>query len=253
MYGFPMAQIGYGMESIFFRLYRRTHFITVSSSTRDDLKKMGIPAQRIAVIPEAIEMPAAGEGAAMGAGAGNNGTHKNPPTMLFLGRLAAMKQIEDFLVAASIVRKSVPELRTWIAGGGDPAYESKLKQLAEDLGLPVTFWGRVSSIKKDELLREASVLASASQKEGFGLVILEAGVWGVPSVVYNVNGFRDAVQDGETGILCKENTPENLAENVLRVLKDDALKSKLSANVLKYAWEFTFPKAAEEFEKIIMK
>ena len=67
-------------------------------------------------------------------------------------------------------------------------------------------------------MSRAWVLSSASMKEGFGLVVIEATTMATPSVVYNVDGFNEAVLDNKTGILCQKNTPENLAKNMVKLI-----------------------------------
>ncbi len=240
MFPFPFSYIGYVTEYLLLQLYRTTRFITVSESTKRDLIAVGIPEKNISITPEAIIMPP------------EMVFEKNQhPTLIFVGRLAPMKRVEHFLETAALVKKAFPNLETWIVGGGEEEYVKSLKSQDQKLAVGATFFGRLEWEKKFELMGRAHLLVSASVKEGYGLVILEAGTMGTPSVTYNVHGFRDAIIAGKTGLLSKENTPESLAETIVGLLKDREVYETLAKNTKEHSLRFTFENAAREFEKII--
>jgi glycosyltransferase involved in cell wall biosynthesis len=241
MFPFPFSYIGYATEYLLLQLYRTTRFITVSDSTKGDLISIGIPHKNIAITPEAIIMP---DPILMEKSA--------VPTIIFIGRLTQMKRVEDFLDMAALVKKVLPNLQTWIVGPGEEQYVESLKAKNEALGLGATFFGRANDKEKYILLAQAHVLASCSVKEGYGLVIIEAGTMATPSVTYNVAGFRDAIIDGTTGLLSQKNTPESLALAVLKLLEDKALCAKLADQAKAHSQQFTFPNAAKAFEKILV-
>jgi glycosyltransferase involved in cell wall biosynthesis len=54
-----------------------------------------------------------------------------------------------------------------------------------------------------------------SVREGWGLVVTEANALGTPAVVYDAPGLRDSTRDGETGLVCKENSPRALAQAIV--------------------------------------
>lgn len=240
MFSKVIAYIGIIVERLYFYCYRTTKFITVSESTKRDLIGVGIPEKNISITAEAIIMPPE-----MAVEKSQN------PTLIFVGRLAPMKRVEHFLETAALTKKVFPNLETWIVGGGEEEYVKSLKSQSEKLGLVATFFGRIDWQEKFELMGRAHLLVSASVKEGYGLVILEAGTMGTPSVTYNVHGFRDAIIDGKTGLLSKENTPESLAGTVISLLKDRELYETLAKNTKEHSLKFTFENATKEFEKII--
>ena len=168
-----------------------------------------------------------------------------------------MKGVEDLIKSYFIAKKQIPNLKLWIIGSHDEKYKKKLDFViagADPQSRPsLTFFNYIPEEKKNELLRRAWLLCSASLKEGFGLVTVEAAAMGAPSVVYNVDGFRDSVLNNKTGILCQENTPENLAENIVHLIKNKELYQKLQANALEYSRQFNFDKTTEVFENIIKK
>ena len=239
MFKFPLNYIGYWVEKLYFQFYKNVPFITVSKATAADLLEEGIKQDHIAIIPEAIHFHPV------------TGVEKElHPTIVYLGRLAPMKQVEQLLNAVYIVQKDIPEVKLWLVGRGESTYIAKLKDLASTLAIQPKFQGHVSEDEKQQMLKAAHILSSASVKEGFGLVILEAAAQGTPSVVYNVKGFSEAVIDGETGILT-DPTPEALAASIISLFNNQDRYTMLVENAHKYAGQFTFARAAEEFQRII--
>ncbi|MEJ2151107.1 MAG: glycosyltransferase, partial [Chloroflexota bacterium] len=134
------------------------------------------------------------------------------------------------------------------AGGGEPGYSTQLEKLAARLGLEgcATFAGRVSDEEKRRLMRQADALALASVREGWGLVVVEANALGTPAVVYDVPGLRDSVRDGQTGLICRPNTPQALGEALAGLLGDSERLAGMSAAAWAYSREFTWARSARE-------
>jgi glycosyltransferase involved in cell wall biosynthesis len=102
--------------------------------------------------------------------------------------------------------------------------------------------GRIDEDTKVDLYRRAWVLASASAREGWGMTITEAAACATPSVVSDVAGHADAVVDGETGILCRGGDALRVALD--RVLRDDGLRTRMSAAAREHAARFTWEATA---------
>ncbi|MCX6704739.1 MAG: glycosyltransferase, partial [Candidatus Woesebacteria bacterium] len=102
----------------------------------------------------------------------------------------------------------------------------------------VTFFGVVSEETKYRLMAKAHIFLHASVKEGWGLVVLEAALAGTPAVVYNVNGLKDVVKNGKTGIVCKENSPRQMAREAMMLYKNKTLYRTFQENG--YTWAKSF-------------
>ena len=102
--------------------------------------------------------------------------------LLFAGRLVAIKQLDVAIHAMSMLPSEVP-WRLTVAGDGDPGYSQQCKDLVRALEIEhmVEFVGATPSI--DPLLRQSDLLVHPSLYESQGLSILEAGLFGVPSIV----------------------------------------------------------------------
>jgi glycosyltransferase involved in cell wall biosynthesis len=171
-----------------------------------------------------------------------------PPTVLYVGRVVPSKRVDDVLKAVACARERLPGLRLIIAGGGEPGYSTQLEELAAwlCLGDSAMFVGWVNDEEKRHLMREADVLALASVREGWGLVVIEANALGTPAVVYDVPGLCDSVRDGQTGLICHSNTPEALGEALADLLGDSERLAEMSAAAWAYSRDFTWERNARE-------
>jgi glycosyltransferase involved in cell wall biosynthesis len=84
----------------------------------------------------------------------------------------------------------------------------------------IEYLGHVSESKKNELMQKSHLILVTSVKEGWGLIVTEANSQGTPAIAYNVDGLRDSVRNGDTGVLTKENNPNALAGEVVALLRD---------------------------------
>lgn len=238
MYPFPINVLGKIFESISLSFYHSIPFWTDAKSTINSLEEEGIKRTQCIAIPCPINAKS---------------LKKIPkkevcPTFIFVSRLVQMKGIEDVIKAFYVIGKSQTDAQLLIVGRGERKYTQKLKNIVKELGITkkVKFLGFVEESKKIILMRKSHILLHASVKEGWGLVILEAASQGTPSVVYNVDGLRDVVLNGKTGVVVKENTPEMIADSSLRLLRDSKRYKKYQERAIKWADSFSWEKATLE-------
>ncbi len=234
----PVSFAGETLEkmSLWFYLHRR--FVAICQSTKDDLIKHGIPANDVSIIPVHINfnpLPVPS-------------FNKKDPVVIHLGRIAPVKNIEDTIAACLKLRQSIPQLKLWLVGSGQGQYFDKIRRLAEQYNDFIVMHGFVSEEKKRDLLSEAKVLVATSHKEGYGLNVLEAAACGTPSVAYNVGGLREAIIDGQTGMLTGQNTPEDLVRQFQKILTDDRLYQDFARKAWQRSHEFSAKKTADAFE-----
>jgi glycosyltransferase involved in cell wall biosynthesis len=180
-----IAPAGYALEPLYLRFYRRTPGITISDSTKHDLARLGV--RDVAVVPpllwtEPLEsLPPKPEG---------------PLRLLIVGRLTPAKFVEEGIRAFAEIRARRTDAVLDVIGGGDEGYRRRLEEEITTRGLDgVRFHGRVSEDTKHDLLRDAHMHLFTSHREGWGLVVSEAGAMGTPSVGYDVPGVRDSIGD----------------------------------------------------------
>ncbi|MDP3997407.1 MAG: glycosyltransferase family 4 protein [bacterium] len=238
---FPLSTIGKIAEKTWLQLYRRTPFITVSQSTKQELIDAGIPEHAISIIPESVDI----------APLPSPIFHKSDPIVTSLGRIAPIKNIGDTIKACLLLRKTFPNIKLWIIGSGHGRYYQDIIKMAEQHPDFITVWGYVNDTKKIELLSRSKILTSTSHKEGYGLNIIEAAACGVPSVAYNVGGLREAIINNQTGLLTDQNTPVDLARKLEKLLTNDDLYQTLARKAWQRSHDFSSQKTADAFEKNI--
>lgn len=177
------------------------------------------------------------------------------PVLLFVGRLASSKGVDDLLDAAPRILADTPIEEIRIVGEGEE--ERNLKKRARALGLDgVTFTGSVPFRKLKQYLAEAAclVLPSTSRLEAFGIVQLEAFASGTPVVASDIPGVREVGIPGETGALFRPGEPDDLAEAVADVLSGDVEEMGRRARNLveeKYTWGAVADGVEEIYEELI--
>jgi glycosyltransferase involved in cell wall biosynthesis len=142
------------------------------------------------------------------------------------GRLTAQKGQHLLIEAAALLRAEAPPFRVLIAGTGE--LESELKALALRLGLHdrVEFLGFVTDMKAFH--QSLDIFALPSLWEGFGFVLAEAMSMELPVAAFDVSSIPEVVAADETGLLCPPDAGL-LARNLLRLMQDDRLRSRLGA------------------------
>jgi len=240
--------VGYILETIYLFLLGNRSVITVSQSTKKDLQKFGFKKEKIRIISEGLEIEPLSflEETAK--------AKYVVPTILSLGALRPMKRTEKIIEAFEIAKKTMPDLQLVIAGCTAGAFGSKIKQMIADsqYSSSIQFLGKVSREKKIELMQKSHLLCATSVKEGWGLVVTEANSQGTPAVVYNVDGFRDAVRNEETGYICEKNTPENLAKKIKRALDDRENYERIRTNAWNWSKEINFEKSYADFKRVVV-
>jgi glycosyltransferase involved in cell wall biosynthesis len=232
---FPLSYIGYHfLEPGWLKNYANIPTITVSNSTKQDLREIGF--KKVYIAPEGINFKSLDK----------IPEKEKDPTLLFVGLLKKANLADHAIKAFRLISKEFPMAKLWIVGRG--AQLKKLKKLA--MGLNIAFFGYVSEEKKLELMSKAHVLLVPAVKEGWGLIVTEANACGTPAIGYNVHGLRDSIRNRETGLLTEIN-PRALAEATIAFFNDEELRQKLTENALEWSKSFSWDKTAEEFMDVM--
>jgi glycosyltransferase involved in cell wall biosynthesis len=174
----PISTLGrYVLEPWWLRSYRNVPALTVSESSAESLARYH-GWRDVTVIPEGSSphpVPAVAK--------------ETDPTVVFLGRLVAMKRPGDAINAFSRLRDESPAAQLWVIGEGPV-----LSRLREQAPAGVTFLGRLERSAVLDRLARAHVLVSTSVREGWGLNVSEAAACGTPSITYEVPGLVDSVR-----------------------------------------------------------
>jgi len=241
---FPLSLIGFLLEPFYIRLLRKDKVITISESSKKDLRKMGFEKEQIEIISVGIE---------------TEPLHSllevkkyTDLTVLSLGAIRGMKRTQEQIEAFTLAKEKIPKLKMKIAGGGSGKYYEKMRQqiAGNPYAKDIEYLGRVSEKEKVDLMQKCHLILVTSLKEGWGLIVTEANSQGTPAIVYNVDGLRDSVKDGITGIVCKINSPKDMAGNIVKLLKDKNKYENFRKNGWEWSKEINFDKCYKDFIKI---
>ena len=179
-------------------------------------------------------------------------TKENRPVILFAGRLAEQKRVEDLLKAADILQHLYPQMRVLIAGDGP--LKSKLMQFSKDVALNdrVLFLGHFQDM--NTLYAAADIVVLPSSYEGLPNVVMEAQLRAIPVVAAAAPGTIELVKHRETGLTHPVGDSTELARLVQELLNQPDLAQKLGAagqQLVKN--EFKVEKMADEFEKLYLR
>ncbi len=163
------------------------------------------------------------------------------PSVVTVSRLAGKNGLRDLLAAFALLPVSAHGPVLCVVGGG--AEESALRTLARRLGIDgrVTFAGAVPHARVPGYLRAADVFVRPSLSEGFGNVFLEAMACGIPVIGTRAGAIPEIVEHGKDGLLCEAGDPRSLADAILTMFSDTALRKRCAdAGMLKamaYSWD----------------
>lgn len=199
--------------------------------------KYGIPPERIAVIPNGVEETFYYSGQRI---------PKAKPRLLFVGRLAAQKNLPLLLHALAGVSE---QFETTLVGDGE--LEGKLRELCASLELQnVRFHGRADGDELRDLYRNADIFVLPSEQEGMPLVLLEALAMGLPVVATNVPGSRDVIHDGVNGVLVPLDDAAALRQALLSVASDIDGYQHMSDASRKLADQYSWATVGDTFERL---
>jgi glycosyltransferase involved in cell wall biosynthesis len=221
----PLSAAARSMERWMFHPYRGASVLTISESTAKDLREVGV--MNTSMIPQG------------GIGPQSLVDKASVPTLLFVGRLTANKRPDHAIEAFRSVKTRWPEARLWVVGEGKLS-----RQLVDQSPRGVEFLGRLGRSELLERMGRAHALLVTSVREGWGLVVTEAGALGTPTVAYDVPGLRDAVRDGVTGLLTTAR-PTGLADAVHRLLEDPSNYERVRREAIAWGSAHTWDRTAE--------
>jgi glycosyltransferase involved in cell wall biosynthesis len=146
--------------------------------------------------------------------------------LVFVGRLAAIKQPLQFVDIVASLRRQLPNVRAAVVGDGPLLNAARERAIALGIEQSIDFLGQIQDVER--ILTRSKVFVLTSQSEGLSIAMAEAMAAGVVPVVADVGDLGDLVIDGVTGFLV---TPDNVSEFAHRaalLLQDPTLWARQS-------------------------
>jgi phosphatidylinositol alpha-1,6-mannosyltransferase len=223
---------------------RRADLVMVTSQYCAEVarREYEVPAERIVVVPEPIDLDAWDAQFARARRRARAG-----PVVLSVARMYPRKRLGDLLRAAAVLKGRIPDARIRVVGRG-PEWDS-LARLHAELGLAgsVELLGDVSRERLAEEYVNADLFCLPSVQEGFGIVFLEAMAAGLPVVSCRAAAIPEVVADGVTGVLTPPRDPASLCDALESLLRDPARAAALGAEGRRRVERFTPRHVAERF------
>ncbi len=225
--------------------WQADRIVSVSEFNRTWQLRFAAPRERTKIIPNGVDFDRFPD---------LTGQVQSAPTLVWLGRMDPLKDLETLLAAFWQVRQLVPEVRLKLFGPVSPSsYFARVQRKIAQLGLEtaVSFEGAVRT--SHEAFAQGDVVVSSSKSEGFPLVLLEAMACGKAVVATRVGGVYELVQD--TGRTVPAQSPAALASALIDMLQHPEERSKLGRKARERAKTFTLEKMqasyADLYEELV--
>lgn len=242
--GPALGALGWFLESrVAPRVYRRCRYVTVSRATLADLTALGVDPARVTVTYSGNDLPEDYTSY-------RSVPRSAQPRLMVLGRMVPHKHVEVAIDLVCDLRKRYPTLEMDVVGSG--YWLDRLREHASRVGVAdrVTFHGFVDERTKNRLLAESWVVLMPSQKEGWGLTIVEAGLHGTPAVAFaHAGGVTESIVDAETGLLAKDR--DEMLTQVATLLSDAELRDKYGENARHHACGFSWAATGDGLEAVL--
>jgi phosphatidylinositol alpha-1,6-mannosyltransferase len=170
-----------------------------------------------------------------------------------VARLTRRKGHLQTLSALSALSQALRSRLTWLVIGpdGEADYVAELRNSAATADCDIRFLGRLSNEEIRNIYGAGDFFCltglpeASGRVEGFGLVYLEAGAAGLPSLATDVGGVPDAVVGGQTGLLVPPSTDE-VARAMTTLATDDTTRSALAIGAMAHAGQLSWKRCAAE-------
>lgn len=180
------------------------------------------------------------------------GTDLSGPVIGTVARLHRQKGIPDFLIAAQRMTSEIPGLKVLIVGGG-PLNE-KLEEMRKRLGLEETVHFLGERKEAFRLIALLDVFVLPSLWEGLPYSLMEAAALERPVVASAVDGIKELINDGLTGVLVPPRSPERIAAAVLELLRDKEKAQRMGSELKKdIESRYSLHRMVRETESLYLK
>lgn len=222
---------------LYFIIYNKSHFVTISNTSLADLESLGIKSKNICIIHPGVNSELF------------HPTIKTEyPSIVYFGGMRPYKRPKESLYLLREHGDIITDLKLTMIGDGPS--KRGLEMLCEKLNLKenVTFTGKISDGEVAKIVASSWLNIHSSVTEGWGISIIEAASAGTPTVAFKVPGVSESVENGLNGITVENGNRNAMSEAALEILRHPRKWWSTSVEVAKkYSWD----KTAESWEKLI--
>ncbi|WP_435156756.1 glycosyltransferase family 4 protein [Haladaptatus sp. DFWS20] len=238
----PFPQNILGFVSQWFGVFqeRNNPTVSVSPSTTEELISRGHDPNTVYEIRNGLSLKKY-----------KPGTESNKPRIVYVGGLERYKGVDRIPeIHQAIQEKMRSPVHLDVAGRDGPVQEI-IEKYCEEFD-EANYHGFVTEEKKLDLLQSAWIFIAPSRVEGWGIAVLEANACGTPAVGSDVNGLRDSIRDGETGLLAKGSDPELFASKIKHILIESERRSEFAEQARSWAELHSWEESVNQLEKLFL-
>lgn len=176
------------------------------------------------------------------------GIQEDEKVIIHISNFRHVKRVPDVIEAFALIEQKV-KAKLLLVGDG-PEFTVVCRMVREK-GLQdrVHFLGKQENV--EEILSISDIMLLLSEKESFGLTLLEAMACKVPCIGTNIGGIPEVIEDGKTGFICDLGDIQAVADKAVMLLTDEQLYKKMSHQAYLRTREiFTSEKIVDQYEQI---
>jgi glycosyltransferase involved in cell wall biosynthesis len=195
--------------------------IAVSPLEKEQYLRYGVPAEKISLIPNGLDLKEFSHLPAKGSYRLANNIAEGTVVILSVGRIHTLKGLSHLIVAFARLHEFHPESLLIIAGP-DEGDQSRLERLAANLQIQGSIWfpGPLYGVQKLAAMVDADVVTSTSYYEIFGLVPFEALLCGTPVLVSQEIASGKLIAEVNAGYLAPYGNEEALCNSLMHILNN---------------------------------
>ncbi|MFH1778047.1 MAG: glycosyltransferase family 4 protein [Candidatus Omnitrophota bacterium] len=223
----------------------KSDLVTCSTKRHADIVLKSLPAKpkNIKIIPLGVPLPILN---------GRDNAKNEKLSVLFVGRLEKRKGIQTLVKAIPEVLKEIPNIEfnivgrdtfltsegIFFTGKESDSFKNKLiNDIPREYLTNVNFLGFLEDKKLEEYYRSCDLFVAPSLYESFGFIYIEAMSYAKPVIGCSVGGVPEVVKNSETGILVAPENPNQLAQAIIRLLKNKDLREQMGISARKHVEE----------------
>lgn len=222
-----------------------------SVSVVRQLEAEGIPRERLGLIYNGVDAARFADKGKRSAVRAALGLSPSSLALMVVANLIPSKGHQDLFVALASAKPRLPgDWRLFLIGHDYGSGEAlRAQAAASGIDPHVAFLGPRTDVP--DLLAAADIGLLCSHEEGFSNALLEGMAAGIPMIATDVGGNAEAVIDGETGIIVPPRAPQRLADAIVRLANDAALRKRLGeAGARRVGAHFSLERCVELYDQL---
>ena len=217
------------IERLYFLIYSKSHFVTISNTSFDDLENLGINSKNISIINPGVN-----------AELFYPSIKTQHPSLVYFAGMRPYKRPSEPLYLLKEIRTEISDIKLIMIGDGPSKNELERLCVELDLRENVVFTGRISDSEVAKVVGSSWLNIHTSVTEGWGISIIEAASAGTPTVAFKVPGVSDSVENGLNGSTVEDGNRKELVDAALNILREPKKWWLSSIEVAKkYSWDKT--------------